>query len=196
MKSISSLKVMLLIFYSLLIVDISAFSGEKHYTFTELIIKSDLIVRGKVISLKSYKKEKGRIYSDIVFRVTKTYKGQKIDNEEITFTFMGGTVDGITTFIIEYPQFIKNQESILFLNRYSIEYNKQQKYVIAGLSQGKFNIYQDNKNNFIVRRDQFAGYNIEIVKEGKGMLLNNSNHVSLNDFIGYLENSIQKQTLK
>lgn len=190
MKKFIILAIITFIYFSF-ISDILFASSMKNYNFVELVNKSDLIVYGKIISIKSYKKEKGRIYSDIIFRVIRIYKGQYNDTDDISFTYLGGTLDGITTTVLEYPQFIQNQESILFLIKNSQKSNKQNKYTIIGLSQGKFNIYHDDKNNYYVIRDRFADYTLEIIKNGNRVYINNRNKIPLNDFISYLNYCIK-----
>ncbi len=189
----SIFKTIALAIISLLFISvISAVQDEKYYSFVELVNNSDLIVRGKVLSINSYEKEKGRIYSDIKFRVTKTYKGQFVENRDVSFTFLGGTIGDITTTVLEYPHFIKDQESILFLKVDSSVGSNQNRYRITGASQGKFNIYNSDKNKPVVVRDRFAANDIKINKGTSELYLSNVNSIPLTDFVSYLENYLTK----
>lgn len=151
---------------------------------TSLASQSDLIIRGTVTGCTSSFKEKGRIYSNIKFKVKDHYKGQINKGEEIDFTFLGGTVGNITMFSPEYPQFHLNEESVLFLKKNPSSKNS---YYVNELREGKFNIYSDTNGDQMIIRDQFEENELEFSLNNKVLRLSNKKSVPLSSFINYLK---------
>ena len=176
------------IFFLFYVTIIQAFTGEKYYNIIELINKSDVIARGKVVSINSYEKERGRIYSDILFSVTEIYKGNVV-NIEIHLTTLGGTLGGITTFSPDLPCFVKDQESILFLKQNSTNKNK---YFILGLPQGKFNLYSSSNNKLMIVRDRFMNQELQISSVNKEICISSEKPMSFDEFVIYIKAYIKK----
>ena len=67
---------------------------------------SDHIVIARTVATNSYYGPKRQmIYTDATLEITETIKGRLQKNERIQITLWGGTVNGITTFVLDYPQF-------------------------------------------------------------------------------------------
>lgn len=172
----------------------SSYSVEnnENYTFSSLMKESALIVQGYVSSVESYEKSKGRIYSDIKFIITEVFEGDYDVNSTIEFTYLGGTVNEITTFVLELPQFSTNQKSILFLKKFSSKNNGPEFYDVVGASQGKFNISSDEFGNEVVKRDVLVDEELVLDDKISFQRLSNSEPMSLNEFIDRIENFLIK----
>jgi hypothetical protein len=180
-----NIKILLVFIFLFVTIKFMAISGNKDFSLLELIKTSDLIVKGKVVSINSYEKTKGCIYSDISFLITTVYKGKSIENTEILLTFIGGTIGNITQYASEHPIFSKNEESILFLK----EFTEFKKYGIVGLSLGKFNIETDNASTFVLR-DKSVNNEMIFSVLNNTRVLSNKKQVNFQEFIQYIQNNI------
>jgi len=86
-------------------------------TLDELKNKSSDIVLAKTISLNCFKKN-NRTYTDIVIEVLDGIKGSLKAKDFVTMTYFGGTINGITTSVLDNnnPSFKVAEESVVFLN--------------------------------------------------------------------------------
>jgi hypothetical protein len=104
----------------------------------EMTRRSDLILRGKVLSIDVEEEpETHLIYQKVSISPIEVYKGNA--NGEIEIYVMGGTLNGLTADVPGSPQFELGEEVLVFLTNYKGE----MKWVF-GLSEGKFRIeYRD-----------------------------------------------------
>jgi len=127
---------------------------ENILSLKELCMLSSDIVKSEVTALECFKDEKsGRIYTDISITILEKYKGGLNAGDEITFARIGGTFEGVTTFIVGSPNYSIGEKAILFLKLFRTEYNK---YLGAtNLGQGKFNIFRDkeSKQEMVIRHN-------------------------------------------
>ena len=151
--------------------------------------KSSHIVVARTISVNSYLKPgQQRIYTDIVLEVTEKIKGQLQNQESLKLTVYGGTIDGITTLVVGAPTFTVGKQSVLFLLEKKSARSGQNHFTVVGLSQGKFNIFTDNKTNTKkVVRDQLESP-LRLEKDGNRLSLTNSQSITLTDFLNRIKN--------
>lgn len=107
--------------------------------------KSEAIVQGKVTTMES-RKVGGRIYTYITLDVHEMLKGGP--EETITFRIMGGRVDGLVTIVHGTPNFSKDEEVVVFLERPL----KDSPLVVTGMVQGKFHVTvgPDQSSRYVV----------------------------------------------
>jgi hypothetical protein len=164
-------------------------SGEKLYEINELVSMSKFIVHGKVIAIRSYKNSNGIILSDVKIKILKSYKGDLKNNQELFFTFIGGTIGSRTTFVQEEPHFEKKQESILFLNQIMDNQKTPNAFLITGMTQGKYDI-QYGKNHTQILRDRYLSSEIMIDTSSKNNILSNKHAILLSEFLEKIESII------
>lgn len=174
-----------LIFTSLLVAD----DKEKVYGLMDLVKSSEFIVRGKVIRIETYEMEPGRRYSDVYFKIIKSYKGKSIEGSDIVLTVFGGIIGESRIFSLIDPQFEDNQQSILFLRRFLPKDQIKYRYYITGLAEGKFNIINENDQEFLLR-DRYISTGIKVLNNNMVNEISNSKKILLDDFIKNLISSI------
>ncbi|MFC1562078.1 hypothetical protein ACFL4Q_03685 [candidate division KSB1 bacterium] len=150
-------------------------------------ISSD-IVKMEVMTTKSYwNSTQTRIFTDVGIRILEKYKGGLNINDEITFSLIGGTVDDIRTFVVGQPGYYPGERALMFFSRVELG-DGGENFVISGLSQGKFKIIKDEKNNEdVVIREQI-GIPLKLRKEGQTIQLTDEVAFPLNDFTQYIVN--------
>lgn len=160
----------------------NAFAGSQHeLSLNELCQKSDDIVIVEVISSQSYMVT-NRIFTEINLQVVQSIKGKLNIFETITMTILGGTINGITTLVLDSPNFKLGEQSLLFLSKVTMSNNKVN-YLVTGMSQGKFNIFFDAKTNIKkVNREQIA-IALKTEKNTAPLLLTDVTAMPLTDFI-------------
>jgi hypothetical protein len=82
-----------------------------------MVQKSDLIIRGKVISTESQWKQDSRgrhIYTSVTVKILDKIKGN-IKDDAFVFEVVGGTVDDIREDVSDTPAFEVDEDAILFL---------------------------------------------------------------------------------
>ncbi len=83
----------------------------------KMVQRSDLIIRGKVISTESQWKENSRgrhIYTSVTVKILDKIKGN-IKDDVFAFEVVGGTVDDIREVVSDIPVFEINEDAIMFL---------------------------------------------------------------------------------
>lgn len=162
---------------------ISMFSSGNNDLFTlqELASISNLIVRGEVVKIDCFYGENGQIYSNIKFEAKEILSGDYNENQIIEFTLFGGTLDGITTFTLEAPQFQLNSESILFLHEVKNTNSIKIQYQITGLCQGKFDLVKRDNKQYVMR-DKSQESNLKITDTGDDLKFTDDSIISLSDF--------------
>ena len=159
---------------------------QKVHTLASLTRSSDAIVEGSVTSIKYYEKEPGRIYSEINIKITKSIKGILSEDQIITLEHLGGTMGSIRQIVPQLPQFVENENSILFLKTYYSKNNPMGFYDLLGSSQGKFNIINDNHKNQKIIRDKLVVEYLLLESSKQNLGINNSMSLSLDSFMFYL----------
>lgn len=99
------------------------------------------VIRGKVSTTQSYwNPEHTKIFTEILVDTEETYKGT--DTGTVRILQLGGTVDGVHVTVHGALGWTPDEEVLLFLEPY-----RDDKFVVSGLSQGKFNIVRDPRTN-------------------------------------------------
>lgn len=149
----------------------------------EMVGESDEIIIAETTSMNSYTRLNGtRIYTDIHFKVRQKIKGKVGENEELKLTIYGGTVNGITTYVVGGPQFVTEQTYLLFFKATVVPPFKT-KYSVVGLSQGKFEIMKDpSTNQQVITRRDFPG-SLKIDRGGQNTLQLNTQESRLQNLL-------------
>ncbi len=109
---------MKLVVILLCMVTVSLAQNFNEITFSELMQKSDLIIKAKIISLESRWGNDNRgkhIYTFTNFKIEKVLKGF-YDKDQLTMEIAGGTVGDMTEYVSNSIIVKENQEMILFLS--------------------------------------------------------------------------------
>lgn len=126
------------------------------FSLDDLCNNSKEIVIAKQVSKEySFNEKTKRVYTKYTFIVLESLKGELFTNDKFEIKLYGGTHNGLTTFSPDYPSFISNEESLLFLNQNKRNNEKKNKYSLTALSQGKFKIKNENNREKIIYRDNF-----------------------------------------
>lgn len=184
----------IIIFNSLLIATIfchwSIQAQEKVLTINELVNSSKIIVLGKVTNINPWFGGNNRIYSDVKFHILKVYKGNIKQNQVLSFSLLGGSIESRRTTVLEYPHFSYNAESILFLNMINDNYAVTNALVTIGGAQGKFDIIEINNVRSICR-DKFISTALIIKSGNEYKSLTNKQTILLSEFESQLESLIK-----
>ncbi|MCM1987985.1 matrixin family metalloprotease, partial [Methanococcoides seepicolus] len=144
---------------------VNATPVNKQLSLQELTEDATIILIGNVENVKSeWNEDETQIFTNITISVGDVIKGD-VPDQRITIRQMGGTVDNISLYIIDSPQFSLDEEVLLFMKPGFIP--------IVGMSQGKFSIETD------------AGTGDKMVKELG---------ISLDDFVDLINNSMQGES--
>jgi hypothetical protein len=77
------------------------------------------------------------IYTDVVLRIERTYKGDVKAGDEIVVRREGGTVDGVAMVVYGAPTFVDGEEVLLFSER------RGSASWVVGMTQGKLRVARD-----------------------------------------------------
>ena len=136
----------------------------KQFELNELVAKSTLIFIGRCVSSESHWNSKRTlILTSSNFIVSESLKGPT--NGSVNVTTVGGTLDGITQTVAGMPEFLGDEEVLLFLQPHSTG-----NWQVLGLSQGKFRIV----NNPLTGEK-------ETVRSLSGLTLYDSRHQKLSE---------------
>lgn len=126
------------------------------FSLDDLCNNSKEIVIAKQVSKEySFNEKTKRVYTEYTFIVLESLKGELFTNDKFEIKLYGGTHNGLTTFSPDYPSFINNEESLLFMNPNKKNNLKNNKFSLTALSQGKFKIKYENDGEKIIYRDNF-----------------------------------------
>jgi len=117
------------------------------YSVEQLGAVSAKVVRGRVAATHSYwNADRTKIFTETVIETDETYKGARAASVRILQ--LGGTVDGVRVTVHGALGWTPGEEVLVFLEPY-----RDESFVVAGLSQGKFNIVRDpaTKEAFVTR---------------------------------------------
>jgi hypothetical protein len=116
--------------------------------FSDVTAETPNIVRGTIARVhveNAITEDGGKTiftYADVI--VKEVLKG-KIAGSSIVVRKVGGTKDGVTLEIPSSPEFVENEEVVLFLS----EEQSDQTYEVLGLELGKFNLEPKNGDIFL-----------------------------------------------
>lgn len=99
----------------------------------ELATRADLVVRGSVESINSFR-DGDRIYTNIDVRVTETWKGET-EPETVRVRVYGGSADGYRTIVMGAACWGPSEEAVLFLVSNGVD-----TYDVLSLAEGKFHL--------------------------------------------------------
>jgi hypothetical protein len=148
-----TLKIVLFILLSLFLNVIISFSTSmKEMSLKEICGYSSDIVVAEVISFNSFYKDESRkqIFSEVSLKIENSIKGESKENDILKMTIPGGQINGIRTFIVGAPAYKTGENTLLFLKK-NISENLHVNYLIVGLSQGKYNIIEENGEKTVIR---------------------------------------------
>lgn len=145
---------LLMIIYSTLLAQTTS-----NVSLEDLCRRSTAVIHGKITNIKSFwNDEKNRIYTNVTIQVITDYSNIFAAKEIMLLTYYGGSIDGFTTFVEGDPNFVNNEESLLFLRKaHQKDLLKKNYYVLNGFN-GKFDIYMDEHQEKMIRRHQTDSY--------------------------------------
>jgi len=123
----------------------------RYRTAPELGRQSELVVRGKVVSVRSYWNDSHtKIFTETTIAPDETYKGRA--GGVVRLVQLGGTVGNTKVTVAGAVQWRQDEEVLLFLEPYL-----PGTYHVSGFSQGKFTIERDPKSGKALVRQAPAG---------------------------------------
>lgn len=100
------------------------------------------------------------IYTDVVLRIERAYKGEGKAGEEIVVRREGGTVDGVAMMVYGAPTFVEGEEVLVFSER------RGPASWVVGMTQGKLRVARDAATGKrMVRPPDLA--KVELLPNGK-----------------------------
>jgi len=125
-----------------------------YQTPRQLGTNAELVVHGRVVDVESHWNDKRtKIFTTTRIAVEGTYKGDSGSVVEVVQ--LGGTVDNIRVHVSGALQWRQGEEVLLFLEPY------ENKHVVSGFSQGKFNVKRDEKTGeAYIERPELEGVEI------------------------------------
>jgi hypothetical protein len=107
------------------------------FTVAELGDVATTVMRGIVQDTRAYwNDERTKIFTEVAVVNEETYKGQAV--EIVRILQLGGTVDNVHVTVHGALGWTPGEEVLLFLEPFS-----EGRFVVTGLSQGKFNLERD-----------------------------------------------------
>lgn len=183
-----SLKILFNAFLFIIIISSKIAFCQSQKSLLELCNESDDIVVAEIIDIESsYNESVGRIISTISLKIDEHIKSSWLrNNREFTMIYPGGVYGDIIQIIPDAPCFSQSEETILFLKK---RFTSDKAFIyVYGLSQGKFNIVKDNKNNKYVLRDSGLDYLlISPSLQHDVIQLHSTTKISKTDFISMIK---------
>jgi hypothetical protein len=160
-------------------------------TLKDLCDNSSDIVIVNVVSIRSYLKEgEKRIFTRIEMQILDNLKGELNVSEKIILKVCGGSINGITTFVVGAPTFNVGDRSILFLSK-TVLIDGNRTFLVTGLSQGKFNIFTDSET----KTDKVVRDQIDIPlrpeKNAVPLYITDKESLQLQDFLYHVKEYIK-----
>ncbi|MCL5291468.1 MAG: hypothetical protein M1548_02935 [Actinobacteria bacterium] len=116
----------------------------------ELVGKSTLVPRGKIVAAKSdWTPDKKQIYTYITMTVKELLKGEE-PAKQITIKQLGGRVGEMMLYVPDAPRLQLGEDVVLMLKRWDSE------YVVVGLADGKFGVRTDPEGRQVVENDRLS----------------------------------------
>lgn len=184
LKLICKSFLLLMVYYS------ATLLSQPQNSLLELCNGSDEIIVAEIMQMESsYNNSSGRITSKISLKVVESIKSNYLKNvKEFQMLYPGGEYGDIIQIIPEAPRFKKGEKTILFLKRHNTVQKKF--FYVFGLSEGKFNIVNDDYSNEYVLRDSGQDYlTISTLMNQEVVRMNTVERMLKKDFI-YLIKSL------
>lgn len=156
----------------------------KEFTLRELTHSgTDIVVANVVSTTSHWNADQTRIYTEVELEVVENVKGDLKEGDHFTIFYLGGSIDGVTTFAIEVPSFVTGRQSVLFLNRQpSSQYGDH--FTVFGLNQGKFDIVTDRGVQSVTR--PHIPNPVRLEPDGATLPLSATISMSLEEFLGHI----------
>ena len=106
----------------------------------QMIEESSSGAEVELITKKTYKNKFGIIMTDFSFKVMEGYNLNEsdMDNNVLTISMSGGTIDGITSYIDSAPEFSIGEKSFLLLKKI------ESRFYLSNFTMGKYKIEEIN----------------------------------------------------
>lgn len=169
----------------------SAHAAQAYQSIEDFVDGASDIVAGRVVEATARWGDKGRIFTDVTVEISSTAKGNaEKANSTITFSVVGGRIDGLAMVASEMPTFKQGEDLVVYLREY-----KPGKFAVYGGSRGKVNVSTVGDAK-IVRVDSLVRQGVEQRKAAKGADKDNADDlpegtVALNDYLDYLRSLAQ-----
>jgi hypothetical protein len=151
----------------------------KYRTAPELGQQSQLVVRGKVVGVRSYWNDNHtKIFTETTVATEETYKGNA--GPVVKLTQLGGTVDHVKVTVSGAVRWKTGEEVLLFLEPYTAG-----TYHVSGFSQGKFTIERDpvTGNAFVHQAPLGDAEMLGAPSSRTGITPGRSGRITLNEFL-------------
>ena len=126
-----------------------------HRTPQQLGRESSLVVQGKVAAVRSYwTRSQSKILTETTIQVDATHKGQAVGTVQVLQ--LGGIVGNVKMTVAGAISWDVGEEVLLFL-----EPAMDEKFQVAGFSQGKYSIVRDDRGRAFIQRP--ANEDVELV---------------------------------
>ena len=160
------------------------------FSQTELTLK-DLVVNSSDIAIVQVKSktshwdtDRTRIYSEVDLEVIEKIQGELKKGDTFKIFHIGGSIDGITTAVLEMPSLVEGRQSVLFLNkRQSDTYGDH--YTIHGMNQGAYDISTTDRGIQNITRHNM-NRSLRLEKNGPLLSLSDTNAMSIQEFLSYI----------
>jgi hypothetical protein len=173
MQEVTSMKILNGIGQSLLFgllitsgLSLLAFSQEKALSADELARSSDVIVVGKVASMKSnWTADRSRIVTTVTLQVDQSLKGAT-GGSTITLVTPGGEVDGVGELYTHSARFARQEDVVVFARR-----TPKGEFAVTAGQQGKMSIRKDPESGALTvgggtTLSEFTRHILKAVKAG------------------------------
>lgn len=180
----------LLLFFTLIVV----YSQSQELSLQELCSLSSDILITKPISYTTFQSEnKKHIYTNIKFEVIDKVKGRFAKHDKFEMLVYGGTLNGITQFVVDAPSYKIGEESLLFLKENRSKQSIRIFFTVTGGVQGKYDIYID-KNSRVKHLVKELSYMLSSnIENGTDDLSNLSKQPRLDDMVSSIRAEIVRQ---
>lgn len=157
----------------------------KEFTLKELVLNSSDIVIARVNSTTSHWNiDRTRIYTEVELDVLENIQGNLKKEERFKIFHLGGSIDGVTTFVLEMPSLVTGRQSILFLNKQqSATYGDH--FTIYGMNQGKYDITTTGRGIQNITRHNVQN-SLRLEKDGILLPLSSTTSMPIQEFLSYI----------
>lgn len=90
------------------------------YSIEKAVSLSDDVLTGEVTSLQCRMNDNGQIITDVSIRIEDTMKGALNRSGTLHFSQIGGEVNGITTYVPQYPRWRQGEEVVVLMKRNAV----------------------------------------------------------------------------
>lgn len=108
------------------------------YSIEKAVALSDDILTGKVVARQCWMNDNGQIITDVSIEIEETIKGSLNASSTVQFSQLGGEVNGVATYVPQYPQWREGDEVVVLMQR-----NKRFGHMAVFGVGGKFDVRKD-----------------------------------------------------